>query len=255
VAAEAIATLERLQPEVASELRVLEFLWKNEPARFVLQLEKHNETYPDSRAFAYSLAEAYGLIGELDKVRALSPRTGMIIAAQQGQEGIALTMMDELAAAETDPHDRADVYWMGYCALGRYDDALKVLSDLWYGYAEEHMGPRMDGFDVDVFGMLLAHAGRRTEAERITELIRTEELSRGVHKPSSRLLIGEGRLDEAMTQLQESTGRGEFYYMGIKPYFCYAGLDAHPDYPSLVAKFDAWRVKQSGLYQSLKAEE
>ncbi|MCI0517141.1 MAG: hypothetical protein L0Y45_04830, partial [Woeseiaceae bacterium] len=255
VAAEAIATLEQLQPEVASEQRALEWLWKDEFARFALQLEKHKETYPESRAFNYSLAETYALLGELEKVSALSPRTGMIIAAQQGREDMALTMMDELAAAETDPHDRADVYWMAYCALGRYDDALTVLSDLWYGYAEEQMGPRMDGFDVDVFAMLLAHAGRRAEADTIVELIKTEEASRGINDPRGRLLIAEGRLDQAVTQLQEAAARREFDYMGIKPYFCYAGLDAHPDYPSLVAKFDAWRVKQSELYQSLKAEE
>jgi hypothetical protein len=210
---------------------------------------------PESRAFNYSLAETYAVLGELDKVSALSPRTGMIIAAQQGREDIALTMIDELAAAETDPHDRADVYWMGYCALGRYDDALEVLSDLWYGYAEEQMGPRMDGFDVDVFAMLLAYAGRRAEADTIVKLIKTEEASRGINDPRGRLLIAEGRLDQAIPQLQEAAGREKFDHMGIKPYFCYAGLDTHPDYPLLLAKFDAWRVKQSELYQSLKEKE
>jgi len=255
VAAEAIATLEQLQPEVASEQRALELLLNDELARFVLQLEKHRETYPESRAFNYPLAETYALLGEFENAGALSPRTGMIVAAQQGRDDIALTMMDELAAVETDPHDRADVYWMGYCALGRYDDALKVLSDLWYGYAKEQMGPRMDGFDVDVFAMLLAYAGRRAEADTIVEVIKTEEASRGINDPRGRLLIAEGRLDQAVTQLQEAAGRGEFDYMGIKPYFCYAGLDEHPGYPALLAKFEAWREQQSELYRSLQAAE
>jgi TolB-like protein len=254
VAAEAIATLEQLQPEIASEQRVSELLLNDEPARFARQLEKHRETYPESRAFNYILAETYALLGEFEKAGALSPRTGMIIAAQQGREDIALTMMEELAAAETDPHDRADVYWMGYCALGRYDDALKVLSDLWYGYAEEQMGPRMDGFDVDMFAVLLAYAGRRAEADTILKFIKIEEASRGIQNPRGRLLIAEGRLDEAVMQLQEAAGRAAFDSMGIRPYFCHAGLEAHRDYPALLAKFEAWREKQSGIYRSLKVE-
>jgi hypothetical protein len=113
----------------------------------------------------------------------------------------------------------------------------------------------MDGFDVDVFAMLLAYAGRRAEADTIVEVIKTEEASRGINDPRGRLLIAEGRLDQAVTQLQEAAGRGEFDYMGIKPYFCYAGLDEHPGYPALLAKFEAWREQQSELYRSLQAAE
>jgi len=224
-------------------------------ARFALQLEKHRETYPDSQVFSYRLAAAFALLGELDKVAALGPQFGMIIAAEQGREDEALHEMEELAAVETDPHDRADVYWMGYCALGRYDDALKVLSDLWYGYAEEQMGPRMDGFDVDVFAILLAHAGRRAEADKITALIKTVNASRGITEPTGRLLLAEGRLDEAVAQFRRAADRMEFENLGIKPFFCYAGLDAHPGYPELVAKFEAWRKQQTELYQSLRAAQ
>jgi len=255
VAEDAISVLEQLQPEVASEQRVLKLAFNKELARFALQLEKHRETYPDSRDFAYRLAEAYALLGELEKVGALAPQIGMVIAAQQGHEDVALSTMRELASAETDPHDRADVYWMGYCALGRYDDALKVLSDLWYGYAEEQMGPRMDGFDVDIFALLLAHAGRRAEADKILEVIRTEEASRRVTEPPGRLLLAEGRLDEAVAQFRQAADRAAFYHYGIRPYFCYAGLDAHPDYPELVAIFEAWRKQQAELYRSLQAKQ
>jgi len=253
VADDAISMLEQLQPEAASELRVMKLSSNDDLARFALQLEKHRETYPDSQVFSYRLAAAFALLGELDKVAALGPQFGMIIAAEQGREDEALHEMEELAAVETDPHDRADVYWMGYCALGRYDDALKVLSDLWYGYAEEQMGPRMDGFDVDVFAILLAHAGRRAEADKITALIKTVNASRGITEPTGRLLLAEGRLDEAVAQFQRAADQKEFDNLGIKPFFCYAGLDAHPGYPELVAKFEAWRKQQTELYRSLRA--
>ena len=253
VAEDAISVLEQLQPEAASEQRVLKLALDKDLARFAVQLEKHRETYPDSRVFAYRLAEAYALLGEFEKAGALVPQFGMLIAAQQGRDDVALSAMNELAAAETDPHDRADVYWMGYCALGRYDDALKVLSDLWYGYAEEQMGPRMDGFDVDIFAVLLAHAGRRAEADKILEVIRAEEASRRVTEPPGRLLLAEGRLDEAVAQLQQAADRAVFDNFGMRPYFCYAGLDAHPGYPALLAKFEAWRKQQTELYRSLQA--
>jgi hypothetical protein len=35
----------------------------------------------------------------------------------------------------------------------------------------------------------------------------------------------------------------------------YPGIVQHPDYPSLLAKFEAWREQQAGLYRSLKAAE
>ena len=253
LADDAIGMLEQLQPEVASELRVLKLSSNDELAQFAVQLEKHRETYPDSRAFTYRLAEAYALLGELDKAAALLPQMGMVIAAQQDREEVALSTMNELASAEADPHDRADVYWMGYCALGRYDDALKVLSDLWYGYAEEQMGARMDGFDVDIFAVLLAHAGRRAEADKILKVIKAVNASRRVTEPSGRLLLADGRLDEAVAQFEQAADRAQFDTFGTRPYFCYAGLDAHPGYPELVAKFEAWRQQQTDLYRSLRA--
>ncbi len=79
---------------------MLELIWNDELARLVLQLEKHRETYPGSRAFNFRLTEAYAILGEFEKVSPLSPRTEMIIAAQQSRDNIALTMIDELAAAE-----------------------------------------------------------------------------------------------------------------------------------------------------------
>jgi predicted Zn-dependent protease len=79
VAAEAIATLEQLQPEVASEQRVLELIWNDELARFVLQLEKHRETYPGSRAFSYRLAEA-GREQQSERMRTGRPSTRSCVA-------------------------------------------------------------------------------------------------------------------------------------------------------------------------------
>ncbi|MDH4073768.1 MAG: tetratricopeptide repeat protein, partial [Gammaproteobacteria bacterium] len=255
IAEDTLTTLDRLQPEVASEVRTSNAARTGEPARVAISLEQHRAAYPVSGFGSALLASAYATLGKLDEAAELEPEFGIIIAAQQGREEAALRLMEEIAAQRTDPHDRADVYWMAYCALGRFDNALEVLSDLWYGYAEEQMGPRMDGFDVDVFAMLLRYAGRSAEADRVVELIRANRATRGIDAPNGSTLFAQGRLDDAVRVLQERAERNEFDNWGIKPYFCYAGLDKHPAYPALVAKFEAWRGEQRSLYASLKAAE
>jgi TolB-like protein/tetratricopeptide (TPR) repeat protein len=255
IARETLETLDRLQPEVASELRTVAAVRTGELARVAIEIERHRATYPDADFGAVRLAFAYALLGKLEEAGELEPEVGMIVAAQQGREEFALRMMEDIASRRTDPHDRADVYWMAYCALGRYEDALEVLSDLWYGYAEEQMGPRMDGFDVDVFAMLLSYTGRQAEADRVVEIIRANQATRGIRDPDSQMLFAQGRLDDAVKYLAEQADQNKFEDMGIKPYFCYAGLDQHPGYPALVAKFEVWRAEQQKLYESLKAEE
>ena len=91
------------------------------------------------------------------------------IAAELGQRDLALAAMEEEAAKRADPHDRADMYWVTYSLLGMYDEALDVLSDLWYGYAGEDLGPRMDIGDALQLVVLLRNAGRDDEAAPIAQ--------------------------------------------------------------------------------------
>jgi tetratricopeptide (TPR) repeat protein len=248
---EALDLLQQLQPEAGSILRARIYMQTNEIARAAIQLEKHVEKYPGSGSWAFRLAYLYAYMGMTEKAGELSPRIRMFVAAQQGRKDIVMPLMEELAAQETDPHDRADVYWMSYVKLGMFDEALAVLADLWYGYAEEQMGPRMDGRDVYWFAVLLQQAGREDESKSIIKVIRDSAAARGITDHRG-LLYLDGKLDELLAMLNDRADKGNFEILGGQMYADYPGIEKHPDYAALAARAEAWREKQFELYQSLK---
>lgn len=248
---EALDLLQQLQPEAGSELRARSYMRTNEIARAAIQLEKHIENYPGPGSNEFILAYLYAYMGMAEEAGDLSPRMRLLIAAQQGRKDIVMPLMEELAAKETDPHDRADVYWMSYVSLGMYDEALAVLADLWYGYAEEQMGPRMDGKDIYWFAVLLQQAGREDELTPIIKVLRDSAVARGITNHLG-LLYLDGKLDELLVLLNDRADKGDFEIEGIRMYLDYLGIEKHPDYAALAARAAAWREKQFELYQSLK---
>ena len=179
----------------------------------------------------------------------------MMMAAQEGSREHALDLAEKSAAGRTDPHDRADVYWQTYYALGMYDEALTVLSDLWYGYAEENMGPRMDVLDCTIFAQLLVLAGRGEEAEPIMKIL-WEDAPNGWLRWESRhdeaaLNLIEGKQDVAMQILHENADNGYFTDEYGMPYFFFPGLKGRPEYPALINKFELWQEIQLNIYRSI----
>ena len=183
-----------------------------------------------------------------------APQARLIIAAEQGHEDEALQLMEKLAAGVTDPHDRADLYWMVYFLLGQYDKALDVMSDLWYGYAEEQLGPRMDGLDVTVFGLLLRRAGREDEARAIAAVLTNDPYRAHAMRDAGTLLL-EGRDDEAMQALEANAAKGGYGFFFIRPYAWYVGLERQPGFPALLARAEALRAEGLAAYRALKAAE
>jgi len=258
MAGEAMAVLEEISPETASRLQVHLYSDQEQQARMVIQLEKHRERFPDSHLDA-QLAYGYASLGLTELAARISPYHRMIFAAHAGDRDLALRLADEQSAGVSDPHDRADVYWQTYVFLGDYAQALTVLSDLWYGYAEQTMGPRMDGWDVHVLAELLVYSGRREEAEPIIEILR-KDAPYGLHewtneRTRAHVLALEGKTDEAMRIEQDLADQERFPVRFGIPYATDILLRAHPDFPELIAKFEAWQKEQRALYEGLKAAE
>jgi len=259
MAEESMNVLWRVAPETASLLQSTLYLDRGDAARALIQLEHHLAQFPDADHMDIRLAYAYARLGMKEKAAELSPRVKMIIAANDGEKELALRLAGELAAGLSDPHDRADEYWMPYYSLGMYDEALTVLSDLWYGYAEEQMGPRMDSLDCYILAALLLREGRQEEAAPLIELLQKEApigLDRWANQmanASLRLLNGDP--DSAMRILQDLADEKHFSQFFGTPYWQFLGLRDHPDYPALVAKFFAWQQEQYQAYLKLKAAE
>lgn len=260
MADEAMAVLRQIEPETASELEVRLLQSQHEIARAARQLERHIAQFPDGPPWHRSrLAGFYGSLGMRDKARELSAEAEMIMAAQDGQREHALDLAEKLAAPKTDPHDRADVYWMTYYALGSYDEARSVLEDLWYGYAEEHMGPRMDVFDCEIFAQLLVRAGRSEEAKPIMKVL-WEEVPIGMQVERNRhmeafLSMIEGKQDTAIQLLHENADQGYFPDEYDRPYFFFRDLEQHAGYPALIEKYEIWQENQRELYQAIGAQD
>lgn len=68
------------------------------------------------------------------------------------------------------------------------------------------------------------------------------------------LLAMQGDLDGAMHILQSLADQGHFFEKYGRPYVDWLGLQDHPDYPALVARFDAWQSGQRELHESLKSD-
>jgi hypothetical protein len=182
-----------------------------------------------------------------------------MLLAMEGNRERALELAAQRAASKTDPHDRADEFWGAYYFLGMHDEALETLSDLWYGYAEQQMGPRMDSWDCVIFAQLLMRAGRIEEAGPVMEQLRREG-QYNQHWQSRKwmeglLLAMQGDMDGAMRILQSLADRGIFFEEVGNPYADWLGLKEHPDYPALLAKFENWQNGQRELYESLKSDQ
>jgi len=136
MAEEAMAVLWEIEPERASDLQRHLYSDLAEEGRALIQLEQHRARFQDSERIRSILGAYYARLGMTKEAAEISPWARMILAAMDGQKDVALELADKLAADRDDPHDRADVYWQTYFAMGDYDKALTVLSDLWYGYAD-----------------------------------------------------------------------------------------------------------------------
>ena len=174
------------------------------------------------------------------------------IAAELGQRELALAAMEEEAAKRTDPHDRADLYWVTYLGLDMYDEAREVLSDLWYGYAAEDIGPRMDDGDAFAFVELLRAAGRSDEAAPIAEQLIELDRAEG-EKNIPYIEMMEGDYEQALTLFIERARNGKppVRYTGIIP--MYFAFEQFPEYGTLEALVEDWRKEQRALYDELTA--
>jgi hypothetical protein len=117
----------------------------------------------------------------------------------------------------------------------------------------------MDTWDCMIFGVLLVRAGRREEAAPVLEMLQRETRLTlhqwwGTGLMQAWSLFVQGDVDGAMRILQGLADQKRFDDEYGKPFESYPGLEEHPEFPSLVAKFRAWQKQQYELYQSLKAQ-
>ena len=259
MAAEAMAVLEEISPEKASRDRARLDFDLDKYAEGIVQLEKHRDRFPNTAGIDNELMYRYASIGLTEKATGISDGFEIVAAVLAGDRERALELAEERAADRTDPHDRADVFWISHFLLGDYDEALTILTDLWYGYAEQTMGPRMDWFDCMAFAELLVRAGRADEAAPVIDILRRENAydihEEGNRQVDAQLLAMEGRADEGMRMAQDLADEGHFpSWFGI-PYPSALALRAHPDFPKLEEKFEAWQAGQRARYEELKAAE
>ena len=184
---------------------------------------------------------------------ALDLATKAFLAAQLGQRDVALAAMEEEAAKRTDPHDRADLYWITYTLLGMHDEALEVLSDLWYGYAAEDIGPRMDIGDAFTLVQLLRDAGRSDEAGPIVEQLLDYYSTATTGDVTPFVHMTEGNYEEALNLFIERTKNGQplISYTGLRR--GYFALKAYPEYATLERLTQEWLEEQRALYEELTA--
>ncbi|HEY5775650.1 MAG TPA: tetratricopeptide repeat protein [Xanthomonadales bacterium] len=258
MAEEAMKVLTQIAPEAASRLQIHLYTDLSETAKAVIQIEQHRERFQDSSISDDLLALYYAKLGLNDLARGLSSRVEMLHSAMEGNRERVLELAEQRAASKTDPHDRADEYWGAYYFLGMYDEALTTLSDLWYGYAEQQMGARMDVWDCTIFAQLLMRDGRIEEARPVIEKLRREGQN-SLHwwirnSLEGQLLAMQGDMDGAMRILQSLADQGHFIEEYGSPYADWLGLKDHPDYPALLAKFETWQNGQRELYESLKSD-
>jgi len=258
MAKEAMNVLTQIAPEAASRLQIHLYSDSSEMARATLQIEQHRQRFQDSGIGDDWLAVYYARLGLTDLAKGMSSEAERVLSAIEGNRERALELAEQLASSKTDPHDIADEYWGTYYFLGMYDEALKTLSDLWYGYAEQQMGPRMDTWDCVIFTQLLMRAGRIEEAEPIMEKLRREgQYSQHWWSRSwmeANLLAMQGDVDGAMRILKAMADQGHFVEEYGQPYADWLNLKEHPDYPSLLAKFETWQNGQRELYESMKTD-
>ncbi|MEJ2129770.1 MAG: tetratricopeptide repeat protein [Woeseiaceae bacterium] len=252
MADDAIQVLRQVAPASADWRHFANLFQSKRVAEAAIALEDYRATWPDEDPDDHRLAILYANLGKTDEALALDSGATPYIAAGLGQRETALSLMEEEAARHTDPHDRADVYWVTYVNLGMYDEALEVLSDLWYGYAAEDIGPRMDVGDVFVYVELLRHAGRADEAapiaQELIEMIPVHEAGW-----TAFALMLEGKHEAALDLFIEQTKAGNppLGYIGVRAnYFALKDL---PEFTTLERLIEEFREEQRALYEELTA--
>jgi len=220
-------------------------------AEAAIALEDFRANWPDEDPHDWQLAWLYSILGKRDEAMALELRSKALIASELGQRELALSAMEEAAAKRTDPHDRADLYWYTYMNLGMYDEALEVLSDLWYGYAAEDIGPKMDIGDTFNFVVLLRNAGRADEAAPIAAQVKDIELANEGDNAAVRMM--EGDYEEALRLFIEQTKNGKppIGYVGVRKRLFV--LEQFPEYETLERLTEEWIGQQRALYAELTA--
>jgi TolB-like protein len=252
VADDAMRVLHQVAPASADDLQ---FHLLHEEYRFAeaaIALEDFRANWTDEDPHDFYLASLYATLGKTDEAMAMHPEVKAFLAAELGQQDLALSAMEEEAAKLTDPHDRADLYWKTYTYLGMHNEALEVLSDLWYGYAGEDIGPKMDGGDAFVFIQLLRDAGRADEAAPVAEQMMTfYAADEEGNAPYSNMV--EGNYEEALRLFIERTRNGKplISFTGLRR--GYFALTRLPEYATLERLTQDWLEEQRELYAELTA--
>ena len=136
-----------------------------------------------------------------------------------------------------------------------YDEALDVLSDLWYGYAAEDIGPKMDFGDTFAFVELLRHAGRADEAASIAAQLAEMDYGEFGDETAATAFIRmmQGDYEEALGLFIENArnGRPSVGFTGVRKSFF--ALRQFPEYATLEKLVDEWQEEQRALYDELTA--
>ena len=252
MADDAMQVLRQVAPARADDLEYRLLYGDYRFAEAAIALEDIRANWPNEDAHEFGLANLYAVLGKSDEAMALNLTTKAWLAADLGQREIALSAMEEEAAKRTDPHDRADLYWVTYVILGMHDEALEVLSDLWYGYAAEDIGPKMDWGDAFVFVELLREAGRADEAAPIAEQL-IEIFSANEEDHVLRIRMLEGDYEEALRLLIEDAKNGKplIGYTSIR--VNYFALKRLPEFATFDSLIQGFRKEQRALYDQLKS--
>ena len=254
IADDAMRVLRQVAPTSADDLHLHLLLWNHRYAEAAIALEDFRANWPDEDPHDYALAWCYAVLGKTDEAMALDLTAKTYVASELGQREVALSAMEEAAAKRTDPHDRADLYWVTYVNLGMHEEALEVLSDLWYGYAAEDLGPRMDVGDAINLVLLLRNAGRVDEAAPIVrQLMEIEYANEEDNQAYIRML--EGNYEEALRLFIEQMKNGNLpiALVGVGVSKSLFALEQFPEYATLERLVDDFKEEQRALYDELTA--
>jgi tetratricopeptide (TPR) repeat protein len=253
IADDAMRVLRQVAPASADDLQFHILYNDDRIAEAAVALEDLRANWPDENPHDEYLSSLYGTLGKTDEAMAMHLATKAFLAAELGQRDVALAAMEEEAAKRTDPHDRADLYWVTYTLLGMHDEALEVLSDLWYGYAAEDIGPRMDVGDAFTLVQLLRDAGRPDEAEPIMEQLLDYYSTASTGDVTPFVQMTKGNYEEALDLFIERTRNGQplIGYAGLRR--GYFALKRLPEYATLERLTQEWIEEQRALYEELTA--
>lgn len=254
MADDALQMLRKVAPETTDDLLLHHYISTDQLAKAAVAMEQFRADWPDADPHDHLLAETYARLGLLDRVGALDRITLADVAAEQGDDEAALAIIEEESVNFADPHDRADNYWSVYLALGRYEVAEAVLSDLWYGYAGEELGPKMDFADAWMLILLLQHHGKAEEAESIIDKFLPIALAQG-EDAQMHIFLLQNRLDDAMALLMQQADNNEFYTGYTRTSARLFLLEDHPDYPVIEEKLQKFRAAELVLYEEMKAAQ